>query len=483
MGEWGVMTMRMRRRSVVWLLVVVAIAGSVGHRNGNGAVAQPSQQSLVRLLHLAPDAPPIDVYVDGQLVVRRAEFPSATGFLPFSAGEHRFQVTPTGSTMDGVLVDIEQNLDDGVTYEIAVIGLLNDLEGAVYEVDLGEIADPGLARLRTIHVAPHAGSLDVANGGGELVFEDLEFPEAGEYREVAAAPTDLVIRPTAEVTDLARLDGLPIQPGWTYDVFVVGQRENATLQFFAVKAPTVAPCGTVLQVEPIDAVCGRVVHAAVEVGPLWVFLDDGAGPVAGPIEVGEAAPFVALPAGEHRLRFTPDQGGQGEVVAEVVVDAGAGGAVTVFVVPGEDGVVARVEAVDLGSLSEGQARVRITHAIAESGPIDVVLDDGTLLAEDLTVGETSEDVAVPGQALALSPTASGGDGVLLAPLDISLEPGLGYEVVIIGQPDQPQPVLLVVGHATVSMAEREGVERPADAGATPAASPEIVPTPSPTAAG
>jgi len=476
------MKCRFRSRTAAWTLVCLVLAASHTGVRFSRAFAQTdaAQQALVRFLHVAPDAPPVDIYVDGQLVVRRAEFPSATGFVPFGAGERRFQVTPAGSTLEGALIDIEQDLEDGLAYEFAAIGLLNDIEGAVYEVDVSELATPAVARIRVIHVAPNAGSLDIVNGGGEALFVDLEFPEAGDYRDVSAAPTDIIVRPTAESTDLARLDAVPIQAGWSYDVFVVGQRQNETLRFFAVKAPTVAPCGVILGTGPIDAVCAQVIHAASAPGPLWVFLDDGGEPIAGPILPGTVAPFVALPAGEHRLRFVPDGASPDEAIVEATLDQSAGEAVTVLVVPDGDGVEVSTATVDLGALPEGQARVRIGHALEGEDPIDVVFDDGTLLAEGLTTGESSEEVAVAAGTLTLALQVSGDEAIVLPQFEVDLEAGQGYELIVLSRLGQAQPEIIVASHPTISMAEREGIERAAGDGATPAASPEIVPTPSPT---
>ena len=470
-------------RVTAWAVVALVLATPDAVRGEVRTVVQTeaAQQALVRFLHVAPDAPPVDIYVDGQLVVRGAEFPSATGFLPFGAGGHRFQITPAGSTIEGALIDIEQDLDDGGTYEVAAIGLLNDIEGAVFEVDVSEVSSPDVARLRAIHVAPNAGSLDIVNGGGEALFEDLEFPEAGSYLDVTAAPMDIIVRPTAEPTDLARLDAVPIQAGWSYDIFVVGQRQNETLQFFAVKAPTVAPCGVVLGAGPIDAVCAQVVHAAFGPGPLWVFLDDSVDPIAGPIVPGTVAPFLAMPAGEHRLRFVADGSGPEDAVAEVTIDQSAGQAVTVLVIPVGEGVEVRTASVDLGSLPEGQARVRISHARDGEGPVDAILGDGTLLAEGLAAGETSEAVDIQAGTVTLALRVSGDEVIVLPEFEIVVETGLGYEVIVIGRGGEAEPEVIVVGHPTISMADREGVERAAGDGATPAASPEIVPTPSPTA--
>ena len=58
----------------------------------SGASAQDAPLSGLRLAHLSPDAPLVDLVVDDELVLRDVAFSDVTGYLLLPAGEHEFRV-------------------------------------------------------------------------------------------------------------------------------------------------------------------------------------------------------------------------------------------------------------------------------------------------------------------------------------------------------------------------------------------------------
>ena len=55
-------------------------------------------QSLLRAAHLSPDAPAVDVWVDGSVVLSGVTFGTVSDYLMVSAGEHLVQLTVAGTT-------------------------------------------------------------------------------------------------------------------------------------------------------------------------------------------------------------------------------------------------------------------------------------------------------------------------------------------------------------------------------------------------
>ena len=60
---------------------------------------------MVRVAHLASDAPNVDVYVDGEPVAELTNVPYGTvsGYLPLPAGPHQVTVYATGDTSTPVI--------------------------------------------------------------------------------------------------------------------------------------------------------------------------------------------------------------------------------------------------------------------------------------------------------------------------------------------------------------------------------------------
>src|SRR5215208_1806650 len=50
--------------------------------------ASAQGNALVRVVHASPDAPAVDVYVDGNKVLSNVPFFTASDYLPLPAGEH-----------------------------------------------------------------------------------------------------------------------------------------------------------------------------------------------------------------------------------------------------------------------------------------------------------------------------------------------------------------------------------------------------------
>ena len=438
--------------------------------------AQQTEQALIRFVHVSPDAPPLDIYVDGELVVKGVDFPTATAFLVFAAGDHRFQMTPAESTVDGALIDIDQNLDADTSYEIVAIGLLNDVEGQVIEVDTTVIESTNSARIRLIQGAPSLGGVDVVVEDGDLLFEDLDFPDASDYREVAPATSNLLLYGTGERAILARLDDLVIEPGWVYDLFIAGQTENETLQFLTLKAPAVASCAQVLGGANPEDGCARVVNGAAGAPPLLVYIDEATEPTSTGLAFGEATGFIGLPEGRHRLRLAPAGGSIDDAILDAEFDVTSREAVEVVAMNAVESLELRSFRTSLAPLPSGQARLRMIHAVPSADALDIVMQDGSTLFEAVSYGDGSTYATLPAGATAVDVRLAGEDEVLVPLTEIEVESGIVYDVVIMSEAGSEGATLHVLEAPSVSANEREGIQPAGGDVAPPVASPEIVPT-------
>src|SRR5215213_2662718 len=140
--------------------------------------------ATVRVLHAAPGAPAVDVLVDGQPLLAGVAYGTASDYATLTSTEHRLQVVPTGETADAAVVDETIDTALGQAYILAVYGLLDEIGGDLYEVDLSEI-EPGSARVRLINTAPDAGAIDLLETGGDEWFGDVDLGAASDYRDIA----------------------------------------------------------------------------------------------------------------------------------------------------------------------------------------------------------------------------------------------------------------------------------------------------------
>ena len=202
--------------------------------------------ACVNIIHASPDAPAVDVYVDGAEALSDLAFGTASGWVALPAGEHQVQVTAADAAIDTAVIDAMLTLEAGAAYEVAATGLLADITPIVNQTDLSEFstdAEP-MARARVIHASPDAPAVDVAVKGGDVLIENLAFPDASDYLVVPAASYDLEVRPTGTEDVALDLPGVALDAGTVYSIYAIGQVGDGSLTVLPVTATTVTPMAT-----------------------------------------------------------------------------------------------------------------------------------------------------------------------------------------------------------------------------------------------
>jgi hypothetical protein len=156
-------------------LLVFAIGCSSDDDNGPIAPA-PSGNSYVRVVHLSPDAPAVDVWVDGSRVLQNVAFRGASAYLTVSEGNHRVQISPAGASQP-IVLDANVMLMKDASYTIAATGILANLQATVLTDD--RTTSGQQAKVHFVHTSPDAPAVDVAVSGGAILFSDVMFREAG----------------------------------------------------------------------------------------------------------------------------------------------------------------------------------------------------------------------------------------------------------------------------------------------------------------
>jgi hypothetical protein len=186
------------------------------------AFAQGTGQAQVRVAHLAPDAPNVDVYVNGDPVLTDVPYTTVSDYLSLPAGTQQVTVYPTGDTTSPV-IDAPVELAAGGAYTVAAVGLVADdsLTAQVYQDDLRS-HDPGDAKVRVVHASPDAGPVDVVPRGGQALVAGLTFPEASPYAEVPAGTYTLDVNAAGTNKTALTVPDANLASGGVYSAFAVG---------------------------------------------------------------------------------------------------------------------------------------------------------------------------------------------------------------------------------------------------------------------
>jgi hypothetical protein len=397
--------------------------------------------ACVSVVHASPDAPLVDIYVDGQLALSGLGFGWWSEWVALPAGEHQVQVTASGAAPDTAVIDATLTLESGKAYQVAATGFLADITPQVFEADLSELSGD-TARVRVIHAVPDAPAVDIAVTGGDVLVSGLEFPTASEYLEVPAGSYDLEVRVAGTEDVVLPLSDVELTGGTVYDVYAIGTVEGQIAPFVipstigggvtaSPEASMMAACAVVLGIGTETDACVNVVHASPDAPAVDVWVN---GEVAlSNLAFGEFSGWVALPAGDYQIQVTPTGQGPESVVIDATVSVEAGSAYHIAATGTVAEIAPQIYPVDLAQMADGNARVRVIHASPDAPAVDIAVTGGDVLIPNLAFPNASDSLEVPAGTYDLEVRAAGTTDVALPLPGVTLEAGMVYDVFAIGQ--------------------------------------------------
>jgi LPXTG-motif cell wall-anchored protein len=191
--------------------------------------AAQNNNAMVRVIHASPDAPAVDVFVDGQAALTNVAFKAVSEYLEVPAGEHKIAVAPAGQGEGAAVITANPTVEAGKAYTVAAVGLLANIKGQVYSDNLSAPAD-GKAHVRVIHASPDAPAVAVKVADGPTLIESLAFPNASDYLPVDATSYNLQVTPAGANDVVINLANTTLQAGTIYDVIALGQLANISAE-------------------------------------------------------------------------------------------------------------------------------------------------------------------------------------------------------------------------------------------------------------
>lgn len=195
--------------------------------------AVPAEMAHIRVAHFSPDAPAVDVYINGDLsAVQGFEFANITDWIEVPAGTYSIAVAPAGTSLADAVIgpaDLTFGVDSWTS--IAAIGSVaaGTLRPAVLpEVVYNNGLAAGNAAVTVFHAIPDAPSVDIRVNGGVAV-QQLGFPGSlgnndGAFDlEVGAGSYDIQVVPSGATSPVVLdLPGTQLEAGSYYFVAAVG---------------------------------------------------------------------------------------------------------------------------------------------------------------------------------------------------------------------------------------------------------------------
>lgn len=208
------------------MLLAVALVGCSD--DDNNPMTSNSMNASLRVAHLSPDAPAVDVWVDGDRVLQDVAYQTFSDYLEVPAGDLNIQVTPAGATTP-VVINADVTLTENNAYTVAATGLLS--AGDLSPIILVDNRSPnsGTAQVRFVHTSADAPAVNVGVASGPTLFSNVEFREASDYLSVGQGTYDLSVQVAANGTEVLQVNGQELMAGTNYTVFAIGLAGDGSL--------------------------------------------------------------------------------------------------------------------------------------------------------------------------------------------------------------------------------------------------------------
>ncbi|TAA46837.1 DUF4397 domain-containing protein [Corallincola spongiicola] len=397
---------------------------------------------LVRVSHASPDAPAVNVLVDGAVALEGVDYKVASGLIELPAGAHTVQIDALdadGDFLATVLPETSLDLMAGYTYNVSAIGYAAELGMETATAFAPSIvASPTRAlaadkvRVQILHGAPNAPQVDIhvtapdATLSADTVLTTLAFAEY-TMSPVTVPTGDYQIRitPADDLTVVYDSGTLALAGG--SDLFITAiQNTDAGDKLVALEVLD----GSVDE-EGNDAAIVydkdtgadvNVIHTVAAAPLVDVYVDDAL--AVDDFAFQATTGYVPLAAGMHTLDVTASDAADNSmpvITADVDLMASYSYSVLAIGDGSDEKPLALWPLVDMPRSIATEAMLRFAHAATAAPLVDIYLSaDATLDAGDALLVEDLDYM----ETASLSVNADTGGYVFVAVADTST-PAIG----------------------------------------------------------
>lgn len=196
-------------------LVAAAVVGTPGV-----ATAAPTEVR-VRMAHFTPDAPALDIYVDGRPALRGFFYRTVSPYVRMPAGTHRVDMRQAGSAATSQpLATATATVAAGGAATIAAMGIAADMSGHVFADDL-TTPPAGSARVKAIHAIHGVPPAD-AVVNSSIAFKNVSFATASANGTLPGGVYDVQMRRAGTSEVLLAAKGIAVRAGTVYTLAAIG---------------------------------------------------------------------------------------------------------------------------------------------------------------------------------------------------------------------------------------------------------------------
>lgn len=192
------------RRNVTRAAAVAAalLVGLVSTTFGAAPASAGAAIGYVRLAHLSPDTPKVDVYLNkvgdasfAQQIFRHVGYGTSSKYLPLPVGTYSVAMRAENDPADKPpVITTDVTVNDGGAYTVAGVGKFAGLGLKVLTDDLSRPTG-GKAKVRVVQASIKAPSIDVSLPDGTIIGTNIAFASTTDYQLVTPGTWTLRLQP------------------------------------------------------------------------------------------------------------------------------------------------------------------------------------------------------------------------------------------------------------------------------------------------
>lgn len=180
----------------------------------------PRIETSVRILHAVPNAPNVDIYLNGSLIASNLAFGKISEYMQISPGEYEFQLYPTG-TYDKPLLSQNIQLISNSNYTAAIVTLANNL--FLFRLKDDNVpSSKSQSLLRFINLSSNAPLLSLALPNGVTLFNEAEYLETTGYYQLSPGIYNFEILLGSSQITTKYINNITLDGGKFYTIYIIG---------------------------------------------------------------------------------------------------------------------------------------------------------------------------------------------------------------------------------------------------------------------
>lgn len=179
----------------VFLLLAQPVQAQSSDTAGSTAMTK------VRLAHLSPDTPAMDIYAAGAdgietKVLSSLAYRDVSEYVGVPVGFYAFTMRPAGApATDPAALSATALLEGGEAFTFAAFGPGAEIQTQLIKDDL-QSPGPRKTAVRVFQASPELGTVSIEVADGPEIYSDLAAGQATEYVDLTAGQRQIIITPT-----------------------------------------------------------------------------------------------------------------------------------------------------------------------------------------------------------------------------------------------------------------------------------------------